>query len=36
MAAKCDGINGLFKAICLVDIPSSGDNAVTKYSDVPG
>ena len=35
-AAKCDGINGLFKAICLVDIPSSGDNAVTRYSDVPG
>ncbi|MBQ3059610.1 MAG: phage tail sheath family protein [Desulfovibrio sp.] len=36
MAAKCDGINGLFKAICLVDIPSSGPNAVTRYTDVPG
>ena len=36
MAAKCANINGLFKAICLVDIPSSGHSAVTKYSDVPG
>lgn len=36
MAAKCDGINGLFKAICLVDVPCEGDAAVTRYSDVPG
>lgn len=36
MAAKCDNINGLFKAICLVDIPTSGENAVTRYMDVPG
>ncbi|MDE7371403.1 MAG: phage tail sheath protein [Desulfovibrio sp.] len=36
MAAKCDGINGLFKAICLVDIPTDGEDAVTRYSDVPG
>ena len=36
MAAKCEDINGLFKAICLVDIPSRGDSAVTTYSDVPG
>lgn len=36
MAAKCDGINGLFKAICLVDIPTDGENAVTRYTDVPG
>lgn len=35
MAAKCDDINGLFKAICIVDIPTSGDNAVTRYADVP-
>lgn len=36
MAAKCDDINGLFKAICVVDIPSDGENAVTRYTDVPG
>lgn len=36
MAAKCAGINGLFQAIALVDIPSDGDNAVTLYSSVPG
>ena len=36
MAAKCDGINGLFQAICLVDVPSSGPDGVTRYSDVPG
>lgn len=36
MAAKCDGVNGLFKAICLVDIPTDGPDAVTRYSDVPG
>ena len=35
MAAKCDGINGLFKAVCVVDIPSGGEGGVTKYSDVP-
>ena len=35
MAAKCEDINGLFKAICVVDIPSGGENGVTKYSDVP-
>lgn len=34
MAAKCDGINDLFKAICVVDVPTSGENAVTKYTDV--
>ncbi len=36
MAAKCDGINGLFKAICVVDMPTDGENAVTNYSNVPG
>lgn len=36
MAAKCDGVNGLFKAICLIDIPSDGPDAVTRYADVPG
>ena len=36
MAAKCDGINDLFKAICIVDVPSEGENAVTRYTDVPG
>ena len=36
MAAKCEDINGLFRAVCLVDIPSRGDSAVTTYSDVPG
>lgn len=35
MAAKCDNINGMFKAICLVDIPTSGPNAVTRYADAP-
>lgn len=35
MAAKCDGINGLFKAIALVDIPT-GNDGVSKYTDVPG
>ena len=35
MAAKCEDINGLFKAVCVVDIPSGGENGVTKYSDVP-
>ena len=36
MAAKCDGINGLFQAICLIDIPSDGPNAITRYTEVPG
>ena len=36
MAAKCDGINGLFQAICLIDIPSDGPNAVTRYTNAPG
>ena len=36
MAAKCDGVNGLFKAVCAVDVPVSGERAVTRYSDVPG
>ncbi len=35
MAAKCDGINGLFKAIALVDVPT-GPDGVSKYTDVPG
>lgn len=35
MAAKCDGINGLFQAISLIDIPSDGPNAVTRYTNVP-
>lgn len=35
MAAKCESINGLFKAICLVDIPTDGENVVTNYSAVP-
>lgn len=35
MAAKCDNINGLFKAICVVDIPASGENGVTRYADIP-
>lgn len=36
MGAKCDGINGLFQAICLVDIPCDGPDAVTRYTNVPG
>lgn len=36
MAAKCDGVNGLFKSVCVVDVPSDGENAVTRYTDVPG
>lgn len=32
MAAKCASINDLFKAICLVDIPT---DIVTQYSDAP-
>lgn len=35
MAAKCDNINGLFKAICIVDIPTDGENAVSNYTDIP-
>lgn len=35
MAAKADGINGLFKAICLIDLPTEGENAVTRYADLP-
>lgn len=34
MAAKCENINGLFQAICVVDIPTDGENGVTKYQDV--
>lgn len=36
MGAKCDDINGLFQGMALVDVPSSGTGAVTKYTDVPG
>ena len=32
MAAKASGINGLFNAIALVDVPT---DAVSKYTDVP-
>ena len=35
MAAKAQNINGLFNAIAMVDIPSSGPNAVRKYTEVP-
>lgn len=35
MAAKCDSINGLFKAIALVDVPA-GPHGVTNYTEVPG
>lgn len=30
LAAKCEGINGVFKAICIVDIPTS---VVKQYSE---
>lgn len=33
MAAKADNINGLFRAIALVDLPA--DSQITKYSDAP-
>ncbi|MDE6734941.1 MAG: phage tail sheath protein [Desulfovibrio sp.] len=36
MAAKCGGINGLFKAICCIDLPTDGPDAVTRYSHIPG
>ena len=32
MAAKASGINGLFNAIALIDVPT---DAVSKYADVP-
>ena len=32
LAAKCEGINGLFRAISIADIDA---DAVTKYSDIP-
>lgn len=35
MAAKCENINGLFKAIALVDIPA-GPEGVSNYTEVPG
>lgn len=35
MAAKADGINGLFRAVALADIPTDGERGVTKYADVP-
>jgi len=35
MAAKAHDINGLFQAIAIVDIPSSGSRGVTKYTEVP-
>ena len=35
MAAKCEGINGVFEAIALADIPCTGHNAVTKYTELP-
>ncbi len=35
MAAKADGINGLFKAVALADIPTEGEHGVKKYTDVP-
>jgi phage tail sheath protein FI len=33
MAAKATGINGLFKAMAIVDVP---DSTVPNYTDVPG
>lgn len=36
MAAKCDSINGLFKAIALVDIPCTGENGIINYTEIPG
>ena len=33
MAAKANGINGLFNAIALIDVPT---DTVSKYTDVPG
>ena len=35
MAAKADGINGLFKAIAIADIPTGGEHGITKYTEVP-
>lgn len=35
MASKAWSINGLFKAVAIVDIPVTGEGAPTKYTDVP-
>lgn len=35
MASKAWGINGLFKAVAIVDIPVTGEGAPTQYSAVP-
>ncbi len=35
MAAKADGINGLFRAIAIADIPTDKENGVQKYTEVP-
>lgn len=34
LQAKTTEINGVFKAVCIVDIDSSKENGATKYSDV--
>lgn len=35
IGAKCQGINGHFRALGAVDIPTTGTGAVTDYTDVP-
>ena len=35
MATKAENINGLFRALAIIDIPVSGDDAPTIYTDVP-
>lgn len=35
MAAKAGNVNGLFRALAILDIPVSGDGAPTIYTDVP-
>lgn len=35
MATKAGNINGLFRAVAILDIPVSGDDAPTIYTDVP-
>ncbi len=35
MTAKSQGINGIFGAVALTDIPVDGEDAPTKYTEVP-
>lgn len=35
MAAKAENINGLFEAIAILDVDTTAETGVTRYSDVP-